>query len=66
MLKLCACGWLAIYLNPLAKIVFVILHQACRGIIVADHLHVNVRHGQPLVKSLFKWMVCCSDFTILA
>ena len=51
MLKLRACARLANYLNPLAKIVFAILHQACRGIIVADHLHVNVRPGQLLVKS---------------
>ena len=58
MLKLRTCAWLAIYLNPLAKVVFVILHQACREIIVADHLPVNVRPGQPLVKFLFKWMVC--------
>ena len=54
MLKLRVCAWLAIYLNPPAKVVFVILYQACRGIIVADHLPVNMRPGQPSVKSFFK------------
>ena len=54
------------YLNPLAKVLFAILHEACRGIIVAGHLPMNVRPGQLLVKSLFKCTVCCLDFTVQA
>ena len=52
MLKLCTRAWLANYLNPVAKYyILVIIHQACRGTILADDLHMNVRPGQPLVKS---------------
>ena len=66
MLKLHVCVWLANYLNSVAKDTY-ILHQAYREIFLADHLHMHVRTGVSLVKSLFKLMVCCSgNFTVLA
>ena len=62
--KLHACAWLA---NTVAKYIRYILHQACRGIFLADHLHVHVRTCLPLVKASFKSMVCCSEnFTVPA
>ena len=51
-----ACAWLANYLNPVAKL-FDSLHEGCRGIFLADYLHINARPDLPLVKSPFKLTV---------
>ena len=49
MLKLHAHAWLANYSNPIAKYLFVILHQACREIILDDDLHVNEPETCPAI-----------------
>ena len=62
-----AYAWLANYLNPVRNTIFDTLHEGCREMFLADHPHVTVRPGLPLVKSLFKSMVCYStDFTVPA
>ena len=48
---LSACVWLGNYLNTveLNNYILHILHQACKGIFLNDHPHVNVRTARPAI-----------------
>ena len=49
ILKLRACTWLSNYLKLV--VIFDMLHQAFKGIFLADDPHMSTRSGLPLVKS---------------
>ena len=39
--------------------------KGCKGIFLADHLHMTIVPALPLVKPSFKSTICCSrDFTV--